>query len=120
MSDDRETDWFADGVVEDIITNLSHFAGLFVVARNSSFTYKGGPVDVKTVGRELGVCYVLEGSVRRGGRRMAPCTGTSKSREGTPKLTNEQAVEIRGRKRLKKFIQNDSEQTRAPVSRVWE
>jgi adenylate cyclase len=70
MSDDRETDYFADGVVEDIITALSHFQRLFVIARNSSFTYKGRAVDVRQVGRELGVRYVLEGSVRRAGDRL--------------------------------------------------
>jgi adenylate cyclase len=70
LSDDRETDYFADGVVEDIITALSHVPRLFVVARNSTFTYKGRAVDVRTVGQELGVRYVLEGSVRRSGRRL--------------------------------------------------
>jgi TolB-like protein len=70
MSDDPEQQYFADGVVEEIITALSRFSGLFVIARNSSFTYKGRAVDVKQVGRELGVRYVLEGSVRRGGDRV--------------------------------------------------
>lgn len=70
MSDDPEQQYFADGVVEEIITALSRFSGLFVIARNSSFTYKGCAVDVKQVGRELGVRYVLEGSVRRGGDRV--------------------------------------------------
>src|SRR5205814_167762 len=60
----------ADGMVEEIITALSRIRWLFVIARNSSFTYKGQAVDVKRVGRELGVRYVLEGSVRRGGGRM--------------------------------------------------
>ena len=64
MSGDPEQEYFADGVVEDIITALSRFKWLFVIARNSSFTYKGRAVDVKQVGRELGVRYVLEGSVR--------------------------------------------------------
>jgi TolB-like protein/class 3 adenylate cyclase len=62
---DPEQEYFADGMVEDIITALSRFGGLFVIARNSSFTYKGRAVDVKHVGRELGVRYVLEGSVRK-------------------------------------------------------
>ena len=62
MSGDPEQEYFADGVVEDIITALSRFKWLFVIARNSSFTYKGRAVDVKQVGRELGVRYVLEGS----------------------------------------------------------
>jgi adenylate/guanylate cyclase family protein len=63
MSGDPEQDYFADGIVEDIITALSRFKALFVIARNSSFTYKGRAVDVKQVGRELGVRYMLEGSV---------------------------------------------------------
>jgi TolB-like protein/class 3 adenylate cyclase len=70
MSGDPEQDYFADGMVEDIITALSRFSELFVIARNSSFTYKGRAVDVKQVGRELGVRYVLEGSVRRAGNRV--------------------------------------------------
>ena len=65
MSGDPEQEYFADGMVEDIITALSHFKSLFVIARNSSFTYKGKPVDIKRVGRELGVRYLLEGSVRK-------------------------------------------------------
>lgn len=65
MSGDTEQEYFADGIVEDIITALSHFKSLFVIARNSSFTYKGKAVDIKQVGRELGVRYVLEGSVRK-------------------------------------------------------
>ena len=65
MSGDPEQEYFADGMVEDIITALSRFRSLLVIARNSSFTYKGKAVDVKQVGRELGVRYVLEGSVRR-------------------------------------------------------
>ena len=65
LSDDPEQDYFADGVVEDIITVLSHIKWLFVIARNSSFTYKGRAVNVVQVGRELGVRYVLEGSVRK-------------------------------------------------------
>jgi TolB-like protein/class 3 adenylate cyclase len=70
MSGDPEQDYFADGMVEDIITALSRFRYLFVIARNSSFTYKGRAVDVKQVGRELGVRYVLEGSVRKAGGRV--------------------------------------------------
>jgi TolB-like protein len=69
-SGDPEQDYFADGVVEDIITALSRIRWLFVIARNSSFTYKGRAVDVKQVGRELGVRYVLEGSVRKAGSRV--------------------------------------------------
>jgi TolB-like protein/class 3 adenylate cyclase len=70
MSGDPEQEYFADGIVEDIITGLSQFKSLFVIARNSSFTYKGKAVDIKQVGRELGVRYVLEGSVRRAGGRV--------------------------------------------------
>jgi TolB-like protein/cytochrome c-type biogenesis protein CcmH/NrfG len=70
MSDDPEQKYFADGMAEEIITALSHCSGLFVIARNSSFTYKGRAVDVRLVGRELGVRYVLEGSVRRAGNRI--------------------------------------------------
>jgi len=66
MSGDPEQEYFADGMVEEIITALSRIRWLFVIARNSSFTYKGQAVDVKQVGRELGVRYVLEGSVRKG------------------------------------------------------
>ena len=70
LSGDPEQEYFADGVVEDIITGLSRIKWLFVIARNSSFTYKGQAVDVKRVGRELGVRYVLEGSVRKAGERL--------------------------------------------------
>jgi TolB-like protein/class 3 adenylate cyclase/tetratricopeptide (TPR) repeat protein len=70
MSGDPEQEYFADGIVEEIITALSRFKALFVIARNSSFTYKGRAVDVKQVGRELGVRYVLEGSVRKAVNRV--------------------------------------------------
>jgi adenylate cyclase len=70
MSADPEQEFFADGIAEDVITALSCYPSLFVIARNSSFTYKGRAVDVKEVGRELGVRYVLEGSVRRAGNRI--------------------------------------------------
>ena len=70
MSGDPEQDYFADGMVEDIITGLSRIKWLFVIARNSSSTYKGRAVDVKQVGRELGVRYVLEGSVRKVANRV--------------------------------------------------
>ncbi|WP_395646376.1 winged helix-turn-helix domain-containing tetratricopeptide repeat protein [Terricaulis sp.] len=70
LSGDAEQDYFADGMVEDIITALSHIRWLFVIARNSSFTYKGRASDIKQVGRELGVRYVLEGSVRRAANRV--------------------------------------------------
>jgi TolB-like protein/class 3 adenylate cyclase len=67
MSGDPEQEYFADGLVEDITTALARFKSLFVIARNSAFTYKGRAVDIKQVGRELGVRYVLEGSVRKAG-----------------------------------------------------
>jgi adenylate cyclase len=70
MSTDPEQEFFADGIAEDIITALSRYPSLFVIARNSCFTYKGRAVDVKQVGRELGVRYVLEGSLRKAGNRI--------------------------------------------------
>jgi len=70
LSGDPEQEYFADGVVEEIITALTRFRNLFVIARNSSFTYKGRTVDVKQVGRELGVRYVLEGSVRKAANKL--------------------------------------------------
>ena len=70
MSGDPEQDYFADGMVEEIIAALSRFRSLFVIARNSTFTYKGKAVDVRQVSRDLGVRYVLEGSVRKAGNRL--------------------------------------------------
>ena len=70
MSGDPEQEYFSDGISEDLTTALSQFGGLFVIARNSAFTYKGKAIDVQQVGRELGVRYVLEGSVRRAGDRV--------------------------------------------------
>ena len=70
LSGDPEQEYFADGMVEEIITALSRIRWFFVIARNSTFTYKGRAVDVKQVGRELGVRYVLEGSVRKSGNRI--------------------------------------------------
>lgn len=70
MSGDPEQEYFADGIVEDITTELSRNAGLFVISRNSCFTYKGKAIDVKQVGRDLGVRYVLEGSVRKLGNKV--------------------------------------------------
>src|SRR6185295_4863965 len=69
MSGDPEQDYFADGIVEDIITGLARIKWFFVIARNSSFIFKGKAVDVKQVGRDLGVRYMLEGSVRKSGNR---------------------------------------------------
>jgi adenylate cyclase len=70
MSGYHDQEYFADGVVEEIITALSRFRSLFVIARNSSFAYKGRAVEVKQIGRELGVRYILEGSVRKAGNRV--------------------------------------------------
>jgi TolB-like protein len=70
MSGDADQEYFADGMVDEIITGLSRIKWLFVIARNSTFTYKGRAVDVKQIGRELGVRYVLEGSVRKAGTRV--------------------------------------------------
>src|SRR5258708_1116095 len=70
MSGDPEQDYFADGMVEDIITALSRVKWFFVIARNSSFAYKGKHVDIRQVGRELGVRYVLEGSIRKSSNRV--------------------------------------------------
>jgi adenylate cyclase len=70
MSGDPEQEFFADGLVEDIITTLSKLAGLTVIARNSTFVYKGRAVDLREVGKELGVRYLLEGSVRRAGNKI--------------------------------------------------
>jgi TolB-like protein len=74
LSGDPEQDYFADSVVEDIVSALSRVGGLIVIARNSSFTYKGRTVDIKQVGRELGGRYALEGSVRKASNRV-PITG---------------------------------------------
>src|SRR5262249_40070172 len=70
LSGDPQQDYFSDGITEDIITELSRFSDLLVIARNSSFQYKGKAVDIRQVGRELGARYVLEGSVRRSGDRI--------------------------------------------------
>jgi TolB-like protein len=70
MSDDPKQEYFSDGLTEEIITGLSKIQQLFVIARNSTFTYKGKPVKVQQVGRELGVRYILEGSVRKSGRQI--------------------------------------------------
>jgi TolB-like protein/class 3 adenylate cyclase/Tfp pilus assembly protein PilF len=70
LSNDPEQEYFADGITDDLTTDLSRISGSFVIARNTAFTYKGKPIDVKQVGRELGVRYVLEGSVRRAGDQV--------------------------------------------------
>ena len=83
MSGDPDQEYFADGTVEEIITALSRIRWLFVIARNSSFTYKGQAVDVKRVGRELGVRYVLEGSIRKGGNRVRIAAQLIEAQAGT-------------------------------------
>ena len=70
LSDDREQQYFADGITEDLTTDLSRLADMFVISRNTAFTYRNKPVDTKQIGRELGVRYVLEGSVRRSGNQV--------------------------------------------------
>jgi TolB-like protein/class 3 adenylate cyclase/Flp pilus assembly protein TadD len=70
LSDDREQQYFADGITEDLTTDLSRLENMFVISRNTAFTYRNKPVDTKQIGRELGVRYVLEGSVRRSGNRI--------------------------------------------------
>ena len=70
LSGDPEQDYFTDGISEDLITALSHFRWLFVIARNSSFRFKGQAIDIKQVAKDLGVRYVLEGSVRKAGNRI--------------------------------------------------
>ena len=71
LSDDPEQDYFAEGITDDLTTDLSHLADSFVIARNTAATFKGKPVDAKQVGRDLGVRYLLEGSVRRSGEKIA-------------------------------------------------
>jgi TolB-like protein/DNA-binding winged helix-turn-helix (wHTH) protein len=70
LSDDREQQYFADGITDDLTTDLSRLADMFVISRNTAFTYRNKPVDAKQIGRELGVRYVLEGSVRRSGNQV--------------------------------------------------
>jgi adenylate cyclase len=83
LSTDPEQEYFGDGVVEDIITALSRFRELFVIARNSSFQYKGRPVDVRVVGRELGVRYLVEGSIRRSGDHLRVAVQLIDAESGT-------------------------------------
>jgi adenylate cyclase len=82
MSGDPEQEYFSDGITEDIITDLSKVSGLFVVARNTAFTYKGKPVKVQQVGQELGVAFILEGSVRKAGSRVRVTGQLISSKDG--------------------------------------
>src|SRR5204862_217168 len=70
LSDDREQQYFADGITEDLTADLSRVEGSFVISRNTAFTYRSKPIDTRQIGRELGVRYVLEGSVRRSGDQI--------------------------------------------------
>jgi adenylate cyclase len=70
LSDDREQQYFADGITDDLTTDLSRLAGMFVISRNTAFTYRDKPIDTRQIGRELGIRYVLEGSVRRSAKQM--------------------------------------------------
>jgi TolB-like protein len=70
LSDDPQQEYFADGITEDLTTDIARIQGSLVIARNTAFTYKGKPFDIKQIGRELGVRYVLEGSVRRSGNQV--------------------------------------------------
>ena len=81
MSGDPEQEHFCDGLVEDIITTLSKLAGLRVIARNSSFVYKGRSVDVREAAKQLGVRYILEGSVRKSGNRIRITTRVKTERK---------------------------------------
>jgi adenylate cyclase len=94
ISGDPEQEYFADGLAEDIITRLSRLRWLFVSARNSSFTYKGKAVDAKQVGRELGVRYVLDGSVRRSGQRLRISAQVSDSSTGLQVWAERYDVEL--------------------------
>ena len=79
-----EETYFSDGITEDIITGLARFRSLFVIARNSSFAFRGKQIDLAEVGRKLGVSYILEGSVRRAGQRM--CRAVTKPTTGAPAM----------------------------------
>jgi TolB-like protein len=85
MSGDPEQEYFSDGITEDIITALSRISNLFIVARTSTFTYKGQSSDVKRIARELGVRYVMEGSVRRAGERLRVTAQLIDATTGSPR-----------------------------------
>ena len=81
---DPEQDYFADGVTDSLTTDLSRIRGAFVIGRSTAFTYKGKAADVRQIGRELNVRYVLEGSVQRGGNRMRVNVQLTRGRDGQP------------------------------------
>jgi TolB-like protein len=87
-SGDPQQDYFSDGIADDLITGLAKFSGLLVIARNSAFTYKGKSVDERQVGRELGVRYILEGSVRREGERLRVNAQLVDAQSGRPLWRN--------------------------------
>ena len=99
MSGDPEQDYFADGMVEDIITGLSRIKWLFVIARNSSFVYKGKAADMRQIGRELGVRYLLEGSVRKAGNRLRITAQLDRGADGRASLGRQIRRRARGRVR---------------------
>ena len=80
LSGDKEQDYFADGITDDLTTDLSHLPDSFVISRGTAFTYKGKPVDAKEIGRELGVRYLLEGSVRRLAKKWRSTPSSSRPR----------------------------------------
>ena len=106
LSGDQEQDYFADGITDDLTTDLSHLPDSFVIARGTAFTYKGKPVDAKQIGRDLGVRYVLEGSVRRvgendHGQRAAHLDRDRRACLGRPvRRRAQQARPVAGRVRL--------------------
>ena len=113
MSGDPEQEYFADGMVEEIITGLSRIKWLFVIARNSSFIYKGKAVDVRQVGRELGVRYVLEGAVRKAGDRVRITAQLLEAETGAaPAPLGAVKKPVRRRKRLRHLIVN-------PCASMW-
>jgi TolB-like protein len=102
-----EQDYFCDGLVEDMITTLSKVAGLRVIARNSSFVFKGGSVDVREVAKQLGVRYVLEGSVRKSGNRIRVTAQLIDAKDGTHLWAEryDRAVDDIASRRIFPFIQ---------------
>ena len=98
MSGDPEQEYFADGMVEEITTALSRVRSLFVIARNSAFIYKGRAVDVRQVGRDLGVRYVLEGSVRKAGSRVRITGQLIEAESGSPLVSHSGLLKLRGLK----------------------
>src|SRR5205814_10723448 len=84
LSNDPQQEYFADGITEDLTTDIARIQGSLVIARNTAFTYKGKPVDAKQLGRDLGVRYVLEGSVQRSGKQIRINTRPNDAEAGAP------------------------------------